>query len=137
MENGSINLRTRSRRHQGRHLRIFSGKMISIYHTSAACWSAIKKSAVAAFCNGGAESPHTSGRLYRNLPRRRNECRVSFAWEFRIEAGVQLFGEISGDQFTVLGALVAAAWHALRELGDAHHDVTYSHGVPMPHMSVE
>ncbi|MCZ8368685.1 MAG: Maf family protein [Porphyrobacter sp.] len=106
----------RSRDEAGEHLRFFSGAVMELH------------SAAALVKNGGCEWSHASvARLHvRDLSGEFISHYLNFEWPaightvgaFRIEGpGVQLFSDIEGDQFTVLGMPLLPLLEALREQG--------------------
>ncbi|MBA4009834.1 MAG: septum formation protein Maf [Erythrobacter sp.] len=105
-----------SREEAGEHLRFFSGKVMELH------------SAAALVKDGGCEWSHASlARLHvRELSDDFISAYLDVEWPaightvgaFRIEGpGVQLFSEIEGDQFTVLGMPLLPLLGALREEG--------------------
>ncbi|MBA4767817.1 MAG: Maf family protein [Porphyrobacter sp.] len=105
-----------SRDEAGEHLRFFSGKVMELH------------SAAALVKDGGCEWSHASlARLHvRELSEDFIAAYLDMEWPaightvgaFRIEGpGVQLFTEIEGDQFTVLGMPLLPLLGALREEG--------------------
>lgn len=105
-----------SREEAGEHLRFFSGKVMELH------------SAAALVKDGGCEWSHASlARLHvRELSEDFIAAYLDMEWPaightvgaFRIEGpGVQLFSEIEGDQFTVLGMPLLPLLGALREEG--------------------
>jgi septum formation protein len=106
----------RSREEAGEHLRFFSGAVMELH------------SAAALVKNGGCEWSHASiARLHvRDLSGEFIDYYLDLEWPeightvgaFRIEGpGVQLFSDIEGDQFTVLGMPLLPLLEALREQG--------------------
>ena len=106
----------RSRDEAGEHLRFFSGQVMELH------------SAAALVRDGGCEWSHASlARLHvRELSEEFIAAYLDMEWPaightvgaFRIEGpGVQLFSEIEGDQFTVLGMPLLPLLAALREEG--------------------
>lgn len=106
----------RSVEEAGEHLRFFSGKVMELH------------SAAALVKDGGCEWSHASiARLHvRDLSDEFIAHYLELEWPaightvgaFRIEGpGVQLFSEIEGDQFTVLGMPLLPLLGALRETG--------------------
>lgn len=105
-----------SREEAGEHLRFFSGKVIQLH------------SAAALVRDGGCEWSHAKvARLHvRDLSEDFIAHYLDHEWPeishtvgcFRIEAlGVQLFDQVEGDQFTVLGMPLLPVLGALREAG--------------------
>jgi len=106
-----------SKQNAAEHLRFFSGKVMELH------------SAAALVCNNSCEwsAPSLAKLHVRDLGETFIEQYLDQEWPevsycvgvFRIEAlGVQLFEQIEGDQFTVLGMPLLGVLGALRELGE-------------------